>query len=700
MGKSIQKFVFPSLIFLLVSGCSFSDIENISDEKTTDENEVVNELSVAKGFDFKTQHQVKVTINDNSEYALYEVYVYNDDPTYIGEETFQNQSGQVVTEPVYKNEVLENLLFSGIPKNGVLSQTINLPTYCQKVFIRRKANLNYSSAILDVSEGEVNYTFKNNKINGRVSATKNGVNVYLYAVNGSGQLFQIDPLNGQLTDLSAMPMGSYTCAIDQESKTLYSIGRSSPYPLMKYSIESNEWQTVAEIGIGGPRLDYNVNDGLLYFSSVDKLYTINPISGLIVESWNIKGLHSTDGGDLAFAEDGTLFLCTFSGLYRLELDQNNEYQSVRISADNLPFQPTSMTFDSNQELWLANNASSSDLIIMDTQTGGWQYRYGITAANDTDLGRTINDLTTFRVFSDTVDLSDSDGDGVLDTDDSYPNNPEIAFEHFTPSKYGTGTIAFEDFWPSYGDYDFNDVALNYQVVALVNSDNLCIQLDIKCQVKAEDGAFIKGIGIEIESLSPSEVQSVTGTKLYFDQAGYNNSGYYKIYPDDPWITISKNSNGTEAGQGKAVVIITDNARLFSKEGNKKISIRFNQPISTSRLGVAPFNPFIIVGMQRREWEVHLPYKQPTSLGKKSNQITPRVYEGRPDPNQDVLGNYVDSNGLPWAIDIPHNFKVPKSKVKVYHAYNYFKQWAASGGVEFADWYKDNPGYRNANMLDK
>jgi LruC domain-containing protein len=40
---------------------------------------------------------------------------------------------------------------------------------------------------------------------------------------------------------------------------------------------------------------------------------------------------------------------------------------------------------------------------------------------------------------------------------------------FTPSKYGTGTIAFEDLWPSYGDYDFNDVALNYQVIVKLNS---------------------------------------------------------------------------------------------------------------------------------------------------------------------------------------------------------------------------------------
>jgi hypothetical protein len=57
-----------------------------------------------------------------------------------------------------------------------------------------------------------------------------------------------------------------------------------------------------------------------------------------------------------------------------------------------------MTFDSKEELY-ANNASSSDLIIMDTQTGGWKYVYGTSAKNNTDYKRTINDLTTFRVYT-------------------------------------------------------------------------------------------------------------------------------------------------------------------------------------------------------------------------------------------------------------------------------------------------------------
>ena len=38
----------------------------------------------------------------------------------------------------------------------------------------------------------------------------------------------------------------------------------------------------------------------------------------------------------------------------------------------------SMTFDSNQDLWLANNGSSSDLIIIDAVTGGWEYDMALT----------------------------------------------------------------------------------------------------------------------------------------------------------------------------------------------------------------------------------------------------------------------------------------------------------------------------------
>ena len=252
----------------------------------------------------------------------------------------------------------------------------------------------------------------------------------------------------------------------------------------------------------------------------------------------------------------------------------------------MPFQPTSMTFDSNQELWLSNSASSSDLIIMDTTTGGWQYNYGVSAGNNTSFNRTINDLTTFRIYSDFVDTTDSDGDGIIDTEDSYPDDAEKAFEMFTPSKYGKGSIAFEDLWPTYGDYDFNDLAFTYRAIAVLNSDNRAVQLDFICRVKANGAGFNNGFGIEIEGVAPNQVQSVSGTTYTYDY-------------------ISFNSNGTEADQDNAVIIFTDNADNFLIE--RTVSIKFTEPISTDNLGTAPFNPFIIIN-QERDKEVHLPYR--------------------------------------------------------------------------------------------
>jgi LruC domain-containing protein len=662
MKLPICNFIKTFSFILLLNSCSTPDIQNDCVDPNNTNTTITN-----KSFDFSTYRQVKIAINDAEKFTKYDVYAYSTEPYFAGNQTFLNQSNEIVTEPIFKNDILNKLMFSGVPVNGILAQTINMPKYCTQLYIRRNNNLNFSSAVVPIINGEAVYTFNKSTTTKKKSATIQ-VNDYLYCVNSSAELFQVNPLNGKLTYLSDMPMGSVTCAVDQANKLVYSIGNKSPHPLMKYSIATSSWTTVKNLGTSGPRLDFNTRDGLLYYSNRDKLYTIDPTSGVLSAPRSIKGLHNTNGGDLAFAKDGTLFLCTFSGLYRLELDKSDVYQSTRISAANLPFQPTSMTFDSKEELWLANNASSSDLIIMDTQTGGWKYVYGTSAKNNTDYKRTINDLATFRVYTTINTTIDSDGDGIQDQDDAFPLDPNVAFELFNPSKYGMGTIAFEDLWPSYGDYDFNDVALNYQVIMKLNAQNLAVQMDIICRVKANGAGITNGIGIEIPNLSPSQIKSVSGTIL-----------------TENYITVSP--NGTETNQQHAVIILTDAAKNLLAEHT--ISIKFTQPITTYDLGTAPFNPFIIANKKRKK-EIHLPYSKPTSLGENYAQIA--------GANQDIKGNYISDEGMPWGISFLHDFKVPKEKVNITEAYNFFIQWANSGGTLYSDWYKDNLGNRNLDKI--
>ncbi len=54
--------------------------------------------------------------------------------------------------------------------------------------------------------------------------------------------------------------------------------------------------------------------------------------------------------------------------------------------------------------------------------------------------------------------------------------------------------------------------------------------------------------------------------------------------------------------------------------------------------------------------------------------------------------------MPWAINIYETFEYPIEKSQVNNAYLKFIDWAESGGVDFQNWYQDQPGYRNDALI--
>lgn len=281
--------------------------------------------------------------------------------------------------------------------------------------------------------------------------------------------------------------------------------------------------------------------------------------------------------------------------------------------------------------------------------------------------------------------SDKDNDGVPDSFDAYPDDDQAAFNTYYPSQGVAAALAFEDLWPARGDYDFNDLIVDYNFITITNANNEVHKLIGDFKVRAIGASFHNGFGFMLDNILSSQVSEVTGSAL---EEGY----------------ISLNGNGTEAGQSKATVIVFDDAwnHGFANTDPTKeyapptetihIELTLSNPVPLDQFGVAPFNSFIIVNKERGR-EIHMADHAPTDLADLS-------YFGQYNDDSDFgIGRYYKTvDNLPWVITIPTQFDYPTEKTPVNLPYLKFIPWVESSGVLYNDWYQNLTDYRNPEFI--
>lgn len=622
------------------------------------------------GFNFETSKNFKITIKDvttkNARYNLH--YVMNGDQYDLGSFIKQRTTTQLsVVIPSAVNEVYVNEDTGSTLKEYVV-------------------NSNSDSAELMISKGQGNIA---NLSDLNLSMTYNTEELcldQLYAVNSKRDFFSIDVSNDNFDKTVFADLeggGSIACALDQVNNKLY------------YNVSKNLYEydlSTKTFGIKYNSNPYNGNyprfeyyQGYFYMSNNTTMYKVDASTNEVVANYTINGfINSTGGGDLAFDSSGELYLACFSGLYKFTEfnDVAGTAEIIRISAENFPFQLTSMAIDRQDRIFVGTNDANSKLIQISKEDGS----FSIVKTFDSK----INDLTAWRCATEDLDQIDSDNDGVIDELDDYPNDPEAAIDTFTPSALGMGTFAFEDFWPLKGDYDFNDCVIGYRFTNVQNSANESVRLKMDFTLRAVGAGFHNGFGIELD-VDPNLISAVTGHNI----TGGNTS---------------LNSVGLEANQDKAVIIVFNDAfnhmktaageKFINTDPNESIVstvtfevvVEFINPITSEQLGEAPFNPFIFASTERGK-EIHLPGQSPTSLADLS------LFGTEDDDSNLVEGKlYQNDQNLPWAIHIIHEFRYPQEKVKINKGYNKFVDWALSRGFSYRDWYSDNNGYRNISRL--
>jgi len=299
------------------------------------------------------------------------------------------------------------------------------------------------------------------------------------------------------------------------------------------------------------------------------------------------------------------------------------------------------------------------------------------------------DLTNFQTITYTSD--DSDGDGISDQFDDYPNDPLRAFDNYYPSEDGFGTLAFEDLWPGKGDFDFNDMVIDYNINQITNGNNQVVEIQASFTLRAMGASFRNGFGFQLP-LAPANIATVSGQQL------------------SPQSIINLNANGTEAGQSNAVIIVFDDGyKVLPASGGGtgvntnpsmpvvapvtvNLSIMLTTPMPLSQVGLPPYNPFIFTN-QRRGYEIHLPDRPPTDLADVSLFGTSH---DNTIPGQNRW--YKTSDNLPWAIHVMESFDYPKEKVDITSGYLKMGAWAESAGTVYIDWFKPMPGYRDTSKI--
>ncbi|MCG9880169.1 MAG: LruC domain-containing protein [Bacteroidia bacterium] len=309
-----------------------------------------------------------------------------------------------------------------------------------------------------------------------------------------------------------------------------------------------------------------------------------------------------------------------------------------------------------------------------------------------------------------IPSADADGDGIIDDLDDYPNDVNRAFNSPYPST-GYATLMFEDLWPFKGDYDFNDLVIDYKYNTITNGLNQVVEVKYTFVLKAIGAGLRNGFGFQLDNIAPDKITSVsTITKT-------NNVS---------WLTL--NANGTEAGQTFANVVLYDNvykslqwsgigqmvnvyldgpnANPYVTPDTTEITITFlnngvapsGGVVTASELPSSAFNPYLICGEegswnQLRNKEIHLPNRVPTS---KANTA---LFGTEHDDSNPATGKYYKTaENLPWAIEVFEAIPYMQEKQDISTGYNNFIPWAESNGSSFTSWFTNSTGNRNnANL---
>lgn len=586
----------------------------------------------------------------------------------------------------------QQLLFKSItPKTGLLQVNRKLPTYIQKVLINTEFIGLPQAFIVDVVNNNVELTFGGK--NPVVTAGMISNALLLPNLNSVQNINTTNQLSPKITTMGFwnangapnylekerdLISSEFLSMIDANLSENMSVTKSNPKYLSLTNVNTLNITEDADVWITFVHESTSMKNSLGFYtfdlknppSKITDINSLNIVFPNISYVGSGGGLISGDKVKLGRFKAGT-------GIGFALLVNSFTSKSTFESNNYIYYSHDVLNVEAKRHIIMLNDLKTNRIIFSfeDTNRQNGSYDQDFNDAIFFASSDPVRAINKDRIPAIIEIKNDFDGDGISDVRDEYPNDASRAMNNFTPSKNTYNSLVYEDLWPFRGDYDMNDLVVNYQFQEVTNANNQIVELKAKIYVKSCLASIINGWGFQLP-IPSSSIAGVTGQSLFHN-------------------VIVNAANGTETGQKYATVIAFDNAFKQIK-GNKadtlNLTIRFTSPINKSDLGTAPFNPFMFQ-KDARGYEIHLPNFAPTQ---KANL---NILGTSDDNSSSAKGiYYINKTGLPWALDLNENFNFPKESQKIINGYLHFQTWVESGGSKYPDWYLDKPGYRNSSLL--
>lgn len=297
----------------------------------------------------------------------------------------------------------------------------------------------------------------------------------------------------------------------------------------------------------------------------------------------------------------------------------------------------------------------------------------------------------------TETITDTDGDGVADSLDIDPNDAR-----FASYSSASGRFMFEDIYPYQGDYDFNDVVVDYQVNGYLDTNGDVRKVMYFFTPKNSGAGNQNKLSFQLGNLTNSDLSALNDSTSF-------DENITKAQYTSKWELTSNFSqldNGLVGSYSDTFTWesfpIVKNSYYYPKTWTPYMGSEYYrwEPATVAKIHTGYFSnstysqwstvdtiaDVIDEGVMIISFELPAGYSMSDVSGNNLDAFI-TITTGANVHTKPLNQSYADDSGMPFGLHVPQEVMWPGENQRIDSVYANFNAWATSNGTTNQTWWE-------------